>query len=103
MSTAGKDVLRCELSAKRILPAVRRELVRALVGRGMKQNRVAEVLGITPAAVTQYLKGKRGRVELTEDEIGLIKEILSPLKEGEHLDDEKVCEICRKIQERVFN
>ncbi len=30
---------------------------------GVKQNEIAELMGLTPAAVSQYLNGKRGNVD----------------------------------------
>ena len=43
-----------------IIPAIRREMSRALVGMGMSQKQAAQKLGITEAAVSQYIKSKRG-------------------------------------------
>ncbi len=51
----------CEIIGWQILPAVRREIARHLVvDRKMKRKIVAQKLGITEAAICQYLKAKRG-------------------------------------------
>ncbi len=51
----------CNVLFWRILPAVRRELARILVEeRGFSRRAAAKVLGVTPAALSQYLSGKRG-------------------------------------------
>jgi uncharacterized protein len=42
------------------IPAVRRELARRLVASGLTQRVVAQKLGVTEAAVSQYLSNKRG-------------------------------------------
>jgi predicted transcriptional regulator len=42
------------------LPAVRRELARLLVNLGLTQRAVGQKLGVTDAAVSQYLSNKRG-------------------------------------------
>jgi len=44
----------------RILPAVCRELAICMEKEGMPQKKIAEALGATSAAVSQYLSGKRG-------------------------------------------
>jgi len=43
-----------------LLPAIRRELAIALKKRGADQRTIARYLGITDAAVSQYISGKRG-------------------------------------------
>lgn len=51
----------CEVVVKDILPMIRRELSIALVKKyGMSQTAVARRLDITDAAVSQYLRAKRG-------------------------------------------
>jgi hypothetical protein len=51
-----------EVEAFYVIPAIRRELARRLVATGMPQRAAAERLGVTPAAVSQYLANKRGTV-----------------------------------------
>lgn len=48
-----------EIQAFYILPAVRRAIALELKKKGMAQNKIAELLGITPAAVTHYIQSKR--------------------------------------------
>ncbi len=55
-----------------ILPAIRRELALELKRLGRSQRAVADVLGVTGAAVSQYLSGKRAQ---TEFPVALRKEI----------------------------
>lgn len=49
-----------EIEVWYVLPAIRRRLAFELKGRGKSQNEIAKLLGITNAAVSQYLKNKRG-------------------------------------------
>jgi uncharacterized protein len=42
-----------------ILPAIRRELSKALKAQGKSQKDIAKLLGVTEAAVSQYLSAKR--------------------------------------------
>jgi len=60
----------CEIILWHILPAIRKEFARGLMKNyGLNQKQVAELLGITPAAVCQSLSNKRGYYKLTEDNI----------------------------------
>lgn len=52
--------LQQEVEAFYIIPAVRRELAKHLVALGLTQRDVAKKLGVTDAAVSQYLSNKRG-------------------------------------------
>lgn len=50
----------CELVVKTVLPTMRASIARELVQKhGMKQKEAAEILGVTDAAVSQYLSEKR--------------------------------------------
>lgn len=48
------------MNVERVLSAVRALLARELVERGLSVNETARLLGLTPAAVSMYLSGKRG-------------------------------------------
>jgi hypothetical protein len=52
---------------EKMLPLVRSTVAKRLLQLGFRANQVSRVLNVTPAAVTQYLKGARGR-RLTETE-----------------------------------
>jgi hypothetical protein len=49
-----------------ILPAIRRELSMALKELGKSQKEIAKLLGVTDAAVSQYLSAKRGDTAFPE-------------------------------------
>ncbi|ODS36981.1 MAG: hypothetical protein A7316_09705 [Candidatus Altiarchaeales archaeon WOR_SM1_86-2] len=51
----------CELVVWYLLPAIRSELSKELGKNRFKQKDIAEKLGITPAAVCQYISEKRGQ------------------------------------------
>lgn len=61
----GKHPL--EIEYWHILPALRRELAMSLKEKGLKQREIANILGITEAAVSQYVKGCRGKLIIKED------------------------------------
>lgn len=49
-----------------VLPAIRRELALRLVERNLKQREIAKIVGMTEAAVSQYIKGNRGRLTIKD-------------------------------------
>ena len=56
-----------EIEYWHVLPAIRRELAQSLLEFNLKQREVAEILGITEAAVSQYKKGSRGKLEIKDE------------------------------------
>ncbi len=68
-----KQLLPQEMEVWYILPAIRKELARALVDLGLSQKNIATILNITQAAVSQYKKDKRANTlqfdEATKREI----------------------------------
>jgi len=51
-----------EIEVRYIIPSIRKELAKALVAKDYKQKEVAQLLEITPAAISQYMKEKRGTI-----------------------------------------
>ena len=59
-----------EIMVWHILPAIRRELSKVLVKEHkLTQKQVAELLGITEAAVSQYLKSKRAKDVVFDEQV----------------------------------
>lgn len=57
----------CELVVWHVLPVIRREVARELVKtHGMQQSEVAKKFGLTDAAISQYIKKKRGDNQFLE-------------------------------------
>ncbi|MBS3170092.1 transcriptional regulator [Candidatus Woesearchaeota archaeon] len=50
-----------EIEVWHIIPAIRKELVVALKEKGNSQKKIADLLNLSEAAVSQYLKLKRAR------------------------------------------
>ncbi|MGI0024047.1 MAG: transcriptional regulator [Nitrososphaera sp.] len=58
-------LLPSEIEAKSLIPAVRAILAKKLIKEySLKEEDVAKVLGITQAAVSNYVRGTRGDIEL---------------------------------------
>ncbi len=51
----------CEKAVWYNLPQIRADIAEGLVKEGMTQSQAAKKLGVTPAAVSQYLNKKRGQ------------------------------------------
>jgi len=74
-------LLPSEIESKLLIPAVRAILSMELVTeKGLKEEEVARLLGITQAAVSNYLRGTRGDNELISKLVSL-REIMSMIKE----------------------
>jgi len=65
-------IIPCEIAVKSVVPAVKALLAKELVEkRGLKQEEVAEILGISQSAVSKYTRKVRGYVIKVDD----IKEV----------------------------
>ncbi|VVB65389.1 Uncharacterised protein [Candidatus Gugararchaeum adminiculabundum] len=84
-----------------ILPAVTAELSTELVGKGMRQNEIARLFGLTPAAITQYKQKKRGAgFTLTERDKKAISALASRIVR-EHLTEEQVISALNSLVEGI--
>lgn len=58
-----------------VIPALRKELALALKKYGLSQKKIAEILQVSPAAVSQYVKEKRAKdVPFDAETIAKIKD-----------------------------
>jgi len=70
----------------------------------MKQNDVAELLGITQTAVSKYTRQVRGaalKIDQTEEIQSMMKKIASQLANGEITRQDlvvKFCEVCKTVR-----
>lgn len=64
-----------EIEVWYLIPALRRELALSFIGDyGLNQKKTAEILGMTNAAISQYLSLKRGNeIKFSKDEMAAIK------------------------------
>src|SRR5512136_1320188 len=84
-----------------ILPALRGAIAKELIEEhGLRKTEVADMMEVTPAAVTQYLNGSRGDagsgvIERSSMAISLVSEIASDLAEGQTPPDMLLTKMCR--------
>lgn len=93
----------CEVIVKKVLPAIRSILVKQLnEDHNLSQTEIAEKLGITQPAVSQYMKSARGNSEIAESlkEANLYSEVRKLSKgiadgtiQGPQII-EKYCDLC---------
>ncbi len=70
-----------ELKSLYLLPAVRRAFAIKSSNKGLPQKKIAELLGITPAAVTNYIKSKRATgTKLDENTLKSIEKLSKTAK-----------------------
>lgn len=90
----------CEYMMWNGLPVIRKEIAECMINTfGLSQKQAANKLHLTPAAVSQYLSNKRGKIKIVDQEILLeIKKSAQLLIESENgsLVDE-TCRICRLL------
>jgi len=69
-------LLPAEIEAKSLIPAIRAIIAKKLITEyKMKEEVVAKVLGVTQAAISNYIRGTRGDLELI-DKLSSIPEIM---------------------------
>jgi hypothetical protein len=60
----------CEYIMWNGLPVIRKEIAETMITNfGLNQKEAAEKLGVTPAAVCQYLSHKRGKTKIDDTEL----------------------------------
>ena len=87
----------CERVLWYVLPAIRKELVRALVEEhGYTQRKAARLLGLSDAAVSQYLSKKRGRLDIKDKAFlaEVTKSAKRIIKDGSKAAGAEVCRLC---------
>ncbi len=91
----------CEYMMWNGLPVIRREIAQSMIKNfGLNQKETAEKLGVTPAAVCQYISKKRGRIEINDN--GVSKEIRISaeriIQDGHDSVIPETCRICKLIR-----
>ncbi|KUG19315.1 MAG: helix-turn-helix domain-containing protein [Methanomicrobiaceae archaeon] len=90
------NIMLCDSLARTLLPRMRAEMVYRLVHqRGISQSEVSKRLGISRAAISQYLSRKRGRSEtdLPDDLDEIIERWVTAVDSGSGMIT--ICDVCR--------
>ena len=92
-------ILPQELEVFYVIPAIRRELAKALAVKGVKQKRMAEIFGVSEACVSNYFKAKRGQeVTFSTELTKLINESASNLAIGKSCFINVIQQVCRSFK-----
>ncbi len=99
--------LPCEVAVKSVIPAIRSAIARELTqSYGLKQEEVAQLLGVTQTAVSKYTRHCRGtvlEVREVDDARPVLKETVFSLANGEMTKyelAEKLCLVCKIIRQK---
>jgi uncharacterized protein len=95
--------MKCDAVAREYLPGMRAEMVIRLINqKGMSQSDAARKLGMTRAAISQYMSRKRGAdIELSGELDELIERWAMVVSgEDEHIT---LCDVCKcAMKKRSF-
>jgi predicted transcriptional regulator len=90
--------LPCEMAVWYILPVVRRDLAKELIRQGLSQRKISEIFGVSEAAISQYVKGTRGKgMLLGKKASSAVKDLAAEIAKKEMTQQkmaEKICNIC---------
>ena len=88
-----------EIEVWYVIPAIRREMVLELKKRNVNQKEAARLLGLTEAAVSQYMSGKRGTDVKFEPQMKAeIKKSVGAILKGANVMEEihRLTTFCRR-------
>lgn len=97
-----KLIIPCESAMRDVIPAIKAILVDQLVKDGISQSKAAALLGITPAEVSYYLKGKRADrkykqvLEKDEEFMEMIAQYATRLTDADQINICPICSLARK-------
>ena len=100
----------CEMMVKRVLPVFRAVVAESLINdHGLTQTEAADKLGITQAAISQYLRDKRGHKAGSEEVLAAIHNIagdyasklVTVSKEEEAVCPVNLCKVCPNLVKEI--
>ena len=99
----------CECMIWNGLPVIKKEITKCIINEfGLTQRKTAELLGVTPACICQYMSNKRGRAKLPDKILKIEINVSAKriIKNGESAVVPEVCRICKIIKSNggtIFN
>jgi predicted transcriptional regulator len=93
----------CEIIVWSVVPVIKREFAKMLVNEhGLNQREAAEKLDTTEAAISRYISGQRGALEIGDPEI--LQEIQQSSKkismQNGSTTRKEICNICKLIRSK---
>ncbi len=91
----------CEIIVWNVLPCIRRALATSLFKKGLNQKEIANKIGVSSAAISQYLASKRGKnMRFNEKILKEIEKSADAILKGNDAIEE-ICKICKIIKEEM--
>jgi predicted transcriptional regulator len=84
-----------------VLPIIRREIAESMIHNfGLNQKETANKLGVTPAAICQYLSDKRGKIRIIDRKVLQQINISANriMQRGDTIAPSEVCRICKFLR-----
>lgn len=98
-------IMPCEVAVKSVVPAIKAMMAKELVDEhGLKQDKVAEILGMSQSAVSKYSRKVRGhviRIDDAQEVRPLISSMVVLLLNGRHQRTEFLqlfCQTCMVVR-----
>ena len=91
-----------EIEVRYVLPAIRKEFALVLSKKGIKQKEIAKLLNITPAAVSQYLKDKRGSTKFQKEIQKEIESSIFQIKDNPEIIHKEIFKLTHMIRETAI-
>ena len=92
--------MHCDLMVRRVLPTMRAEMVyRCVTKEGASQSDIAKRLGVSRAAICQYLSRKRGDAEIemtTELDAVIDRWVLAVMSGNTNIT---LCDVCKSARQ----
>lgn len=99
-------LLPCEVGVKTVLPAIKAAIARNFIEKhGMKEQQVAEILGLTQSAISRYTTKNRGNlitIENIPEVQRLLEQMINTLLHENSQKEmlELFCQTCKIIREK---
>jgi hypothetical protein len=100
-------IVPCEVAVKSVIPSIRALMANELVEKhGLRQDEVAELLGISQSAVSKYTRKVRGyvvKIDDAEEILPLINKMIELLVNGDYQRREFLgffCQTCKTIRRK---
>src|SRR3989344_2157312 len=95
-----KNLLPQEIEVWYLIPAIRRELAKIFIEKySLSQKKAAQILGISEAAVSQYVKSKRANeIEFPKREIKIIEDVANEIIKKPELLTKKLYDLSVKFR-----
>ena len=95
-----RQIMPQEIEVWYVLPTIRRELAKAFIDLNLSREKVSNILGVSKASISHYLRNKRAKeVEFDGELVEKIKESAVRIAKDKELYMEEVQELVKFIRQ----